>query len=136
MIANNDNISNILGISYNVKASDVEQATPVFTDGTGSDKAERDYEYARRNLYDIIEQGQGALTDMIDFARQAQHPRAFEVVGTLINNLVDANQKLLHLSKQVKDIKKQEKEKEGPDTINNTLYVGSTADILKLLKSE
>jgi hypothetical protein len=75
---------------------------------------------------------------MIDFARQSQHPRAYEVVGTLINNLVDANQKLLNLSKQVKEIQKtsQEGESGGGNKQQTNVFVGSTAEVLKLLKGE
>jgi len=134
MIANNNNLGNILGVPYTVKDETLNSVRPVFIETT-DDKVENDYEFARKNLYDIIEQGQAALNDMIDFAKQAQHPRAYEVVGTLINNLVEANQKLLNLSKQVKDINKDIK-KEGPNTVNNNLFVGSTSEMLKLLKGE
>lgn len=99
------------------------------------DKAQSDYDYARKNLYDIIERGQEALDDMIDFAKQAQHPRAFEVVGGLINNLVDANERLLDLNKKIKEIKKDEETK-NPQTVNNNLFVGSTSELQKLLKGE
>ena len=133
MIANNENISTILGLPY-VPESKGEIVETIHVEPS-SDKAESDYEYARRNLYDIIENGQRALDDMIDFAKQAQHPRAYEVVGTLINNLVDANQKLLHLSKQVKDIRAKEN-KESPDSVTNNLFVGSTAELQKLLKGD
>jgi hypothetical protein len=135
MIANNTNLSTALGITYNVLPP---ERTEVIEPAGNTDiqKAENDYEFARRNLYDIIEQGQTALEDMIDFAKQAQHPRAYEVVGTLINNLVDANQKLLNLSKQVKEIKKAEAGVQEPGTVNNNLFVGSTAEMLKLLKGD
>ena len=72
---------------------------------------------------------------MIDFAKQAQHPRAFEVVGGLINNLVDANERLLDLNKKIKEIKKDEETK-NPQTVNNNLFVGSTSELQKLLKGE
>jgi len=133
MIANNENISTILGLPYVPEKNEV--ATTTIHVEQSDDKAENDYEYARRNLYDIIENGQRALDDMIDFAKQAQHPRAYEVVGTLINNLVDANQKLLHLSKQVKDIRSKEKN-DAPDKVTNNLFVGSTAELQKLLKGD
>jgi Terminase DNA packaging enzyme len=136
-MANTVSISNALGVPFRASIKDKTDAIPaVDIDDSGPNKADNDYEYARRNLYDIIERGQEALDDMIDFAKQAQHPRAYEVVGTLINNLVDANQKLLHLSKQVKDINKKETEKEGPDKVQNNLFIGSTAELQKLLKGE
>jgi Terminase DNA packaging enzyme len=134
MIANGQNISAALGVAYTINppAPDKEEIVV-----SGDNKAENDYEYARRNLYDIISSGSEALDDMINFAKQAQHPRAYEVVGTLINNLVDANQKLLHLSKQVKEIKNNGGDKQpSGDTINNNLFVGSTAELQKLLKGD
>jgi len=138
MIANNKNISSALGISYQAKNIEILQKDPIHVEDEKLSKAENDYEYARTNLYGIIEQGTEALSDMIDFAKQAQHPRAYEVVGTLINNLVEANQKLLNLSKQVKDIKKSESNTDstGSSTTNNNLFVGSTAELHRLLKGE
>jgi hypothetical protein len=134
MKANNQNISNALGIAYNI--TPVANSTTAVVLEDSVNKVDDDYEFARRNLYDIIERGQEALTDMIDFAKQAQHPRAYEVVGNLINNLVDANQKLLHLSKQVKDITAKIPSDDDKKTINNNLFVGSTAELQKLLKGE
>jgi Terminase DNA packaging enzyme len=134
MKANNQNISNALGIAYNITPVANNTTAVVLEDSVN--KVDDDYEFARRNLYDIIERGQEALTDMIDFAKQAQHPRAYEVVGNLINNLVDANQKLLHLSKQVKDITAKIPSDDDKKTINNNLFVGSTAELQKLLKGE
>jgi len=134
MRANNKNLSDALGIAYNITPVTGSTNTVVLEDSVN--KVDDDYEFARRNLYDIIERGQEALTDMIDFAKQAQHPRAYEVVGSLINNLVDANQKLLHLSKQVKDITAKAPTEDDKKTINNNLFVGSTAELQKLLKGD
>ena len=132
MIANTDNISTLLGVTDN-KSDFTPAIGSKMYNHTEENKAENDYEYTRKNLYDIIDKGQYALDEMIEFARQAQHPRAFEVVGTLITNLVDANQKLLHLSKQIKDIKGKE---EDSKITNNNLFVGSTAELQKMLKGE
>lgn len=92
---------------------------------------DNDFEYARGNLIDIIEKGQEALSGIIDVAGMSQHPRSFEVVATLINSLTAANKDLLELSK-----KKQELDGGvgGPKTVNNNLFVGSTAELQKLLK--
>ena len=133
MIANTDNISNIFGVANIPPDSPmtIGQTTDV-NNSTNGDKAESDYEFTRRNLYDVIEKGQYALDEMIEFARQSQHPRAFEVVGGLINGLVDANQKLLNLSKQIKEIKG----KEEKTVTNNNLFVGSTAELQKMLRGD
>lgn len=139
MKANNQNISNILGVSNltpAVAANEPKEVT-LMVPKEKHTTADVDYDFTRSNLYEIIEKGQGALDDMIEFARQAQHPRAYEVVATLLNNLVDANQKLLHLNKQIKEIKKSETTKDEIDNkITNNLFVGSTAELHKILKGE
>jgi hypothetical protein len=89
-----------------------------------------DFEQARGNLYSIIAQGGESLEDLIELAKQSQNPRAYEVVSTMINSLVVANEKLLDLQKKKKDL---EVDKGGPKTINNTLVV-TTAELQKMLK--
>jgi hypothetical protein len=89
-----------------------------------------DFEQARGNLYSIIAQGGESLEDLIELAKQSQNPRAYEVVSTMINSLVVANEKLLDLQKKKKDL---EVDKSGPKTINNTLVV-TTAELQKMLK--
>ena len=91
-----------------------------------------DYEYARGNMIAVIEKGQEALSGILDVAGMSQHPRSYEVVATLVKAVADANKDLLELSKKRKDIEKVDNG--GPQTVNNNLYLGSTADLLKLLK--
>jgi len=91
-----------------------------------------DYKYARENLYGVIEKGTEALDALIDLAKASEHPRAFEVVSQLSKTLVDANKDLLDIQKKVKDLKKTE-EKEAPKNVTNALFVGSTAELQKLV---
>ena len=91
-----------------------------------------DYEYARGNMIAVIEKGQEALSGILDVAGMSQHPRSYEVVATLVKAVADANKDLLELAKKRKDLEKVENG--GPQTVNNNLYLGSTADLLKLLK--
>lgn len=91
-----------------------------------------DFEYARGNMIAVIEKGQEALSGILDVASMSQHPRSYEVVATLVKAVADANKDLLELSKKRKDLEKVEHG--GPQTVNNNLYLGSTADLLKLLK--
>lgn len=93
----------------------------------------KDYTYARENLYDVIERGTEALDSLLELAKSSEHPRAFEVVSTLTKTLVDANKDLLEIQKKVKDLQKEEKT-EDPQNVTNALFVGSTADLQKLLK--
>ena len=97
------------------------------------DDVKKDYEYTRGNLYSIIEKGQEALNGVLELAQESEMPRAYEVAGQLIKNVADATDKLLDLQKKLKDVEAEEKVK-GPSTVNNALFVGSTADLAKLLK--
>lgn len=89
-----------------------------------------DYELARTNLRKIIENGTNALDDLIQLADSSQHPRAYEVIGSLIKSLSDANKDLLELSKRKRDLTGET----GTKTINNNLFVGSTTELQKMLK--
>lgn len=92
-----------------------------------------DYEFARGNLYDVISRGQEAIVDMLDIAKQSQHPRSFEVLSQLLKTVVDANKDLLEINQRQKNLEKQDNK--NPQTINNNLFVGSTAELQKMLKS-
>ena len=98
------------------------------------DDINKDYEYTRGNLYSIIEKGQEALNGILELAQESEMPRAYEVAGQLIKNVADATDKLMKLQKELKDV--QEESTKGPTNVTNALFVGSTADLAKLLKSE
>ena len=100
---------------------------------SSSEDIKKDYEYTRGNLYSIIEKGQEAINGILELAQESEMPRAYEVAGQLIKNVSDATDKLMDLQKKLKDVNKEE-EVEGPTTVNNALFVGSTAELQKLLK--
>ena len=95
---------------------------------------EKDYEYTRGNLYSIIEKGQEAINGILELAQESEMPRAYEVAGQLIKNVADATDKLMTLQQKLKDVE-EEKISKGPTTVNNALFVGSTAELQKLLKN-
>ena len=95
---------------------------------------DKDYEYTRGNLYSIIEKGQEAINGILELAQESEMPRAYEVAGQLIKSVSDATDKLMDLQKKLKDVEEETKQK-GPSTVNNALFVGSTAELQKLLKS-
>ena len=99
------------------------------------DDITRDYEYTRGNLYSIIEKGQEAIDGILELAQESDMPRAYEVAGQLIKSVSDATDKLMDLQKKLKDVN-EEKESKGPTTVNNALFVGSTAELQKLLKGQ
>ena len=99
------------------------------------DDIEKDYEYTRGNLYSIIEKGQEAINGILALAQESEMPRAYEVAGQLIKSVADATDKLMDLQKKLKDVN-EEQESKGPTTVNNALFVGSTAELQKLLKGQ
>ncbi len=95
------------------------------------DDPQKDYEYTRGNLYSLIEKGQEAINGILELAQESGHPRAYEVAGQLIKSVGDVSDKLLDLQKKMKDLDSPQK---GPTTVNNSLFVGSTAELSKLIK--
>ena len=101
-----------------------------------NDKIEDDYEVSRNNIRVLLQQGQEALTSALEVARQSEHPRAFEVVGNLMKQLADINQQLLDLHSQKQKLDEPTKsEKAKQVTNNNAIFVGSTAELNKLIKN-
>jgi uncharacterized protein YaaN involved in tellurite resistance len=101
--------------------------------GSNSEDIKKDYEYTRGNLYSLIEKGQEAINGILELAQESEMPRAYEVAGQLIKNVSDATDKLMDLQKKLKDVN-EEKEAKGPTNVTNALFVGSTAELQKLLK--
>ena len=98
-----------------------------------ADDIKKDYDYTRGNLYSIIEKGQEALNGVLELAQESEQPRAYEVAGQLIKSVSDATDKLMDLQKKLKDVE-EDKAVKGPSTVNNALFVGSTAELAKMLK--
>ena len=110
----------------------VERQKP---DRLTKDDIDKDYEYTRGNLYSIIEKGQEAINGILELAQESEMPRAYEVAGQLIKSVSDATDKLMDLQKKLKDVE-EEKVAKGPSNVTNALFVGSTADLAKLIKKE
>tara|TARA_R100001443_G_scaffold40499_1_gene53928 strand:+ start:2687 stop:3112 length:426 start_codon:yes stop_codon:yes gene_type:complete len=100
---------------------------------SGQEDHLKDYEYTRGNLYSLIEKGQEAINGILELAQEGQQPRSYEVVGQLIKSVGDVSDKLLDLQQKMKDLNKEEKAS-SPTTVNNALFVGSTAELQKMLK--
>ena len=93
-----------------------------------------DYKYSRENFYNLIERGQDAIDGILEIAKEGEHPRAYEVVGQLIKNVSEVTEKLADLQDKMKKLK--ELPETGPKHVTNALYVGSTAELQKLLKDK
>jgi hypothetical protein len=133
-----DTLNDALGIEGELVDEEAKEKVPTlkrenFEARTrNQDDISKDYQYARENLYDVIERGTEALDHLLELAKASEHPRAFEVVSTLTKTLVDANKDLLEVQAKVKKL--TEEEKSDPQNVTNALFVGSTADLQKLLK--
>lgn len=93
-----------------------------------------DYKYGRAQLYSLVEKGQEAIQGALEVAQNTDHPRAYEVAGNLIKNVADITDKLLDAQKKLRDI--EEEKPKGPSTVNNSVFVGSTAELQKILKQK
>jgi len=100
-----------------------------------SQDVKQDYETTRAQLHNLVMKGQEAVDGILDVARASDHPRAYEVAGQLIKNVGDVADKLIDLQKKMKELDDEPKSK-GPSTVNNTMFVGSTAELQKMLKKQ
>jgi hypothetical protein len=100
-----------------------------------TEQLQKDYEYSRGQLYSIIEKGQEAINGILELAQESDSPRAYEVAGQLIKNVGDVTDKLLDLQKKMKDINQEQKGSAPTSVTNNAVFLGSTAELQKFLKS-
>ena len=132
-------MSNQLDKAFNITPEVIEEEkSPVGIqkpDRLTKDDITKDYEYTRGNLYSIIEKGQEAINGILEIAQESEMPRAYEVAGQLIKSVSDATDKLIDLQKKLKDVNEEQTSK-GPTNVTNALFVGSTADLAKLIKNE
>ena len=132
---NLDDAFNITPTEVEVDQTEVKEPVGIQKpDRLTKDDIEKDYEYTRGNLYSIIEKGQEAINGILELAQDSEMPRAYEVAGQLIKSVSDATDKLMDLQKKLKDVNEDAPQK-GPNTVNNALFVGSTAELAKLLKN-
>lgn len=114
----------------------IDQNGQVILPNTNSadEKIEYDYDRTRNNLHSLLAQGQDALLHALEVAKSSEHPRAFEVVGNMVKQLADVNNQLLDLSEKRQKLIQKKDEKPAASTVNNNaIFVGSTADLKKLI---
>ena len=99
-----------------------------------NDDIENDYKYQRENFYDLVERGTDAIDGILEIARESEHPRTYEVAGNLIKQVAEVTEKLGELQEKMKRLK--EVPSNAPKNVTNALYVGSTAELQKLLKGK
>lgn len=129
-----EDLDNTFNVETTVVSAEKEGENAKIAKSKNSDDIIKDYEYTRGNLYSIIEKGQEALNGILELAQESEMPRAYEVAGQLIKNVADATDKLIDLQKKLKDIEETTHSK-GPTNVTNALFVGSTAELSKLIKN-
>ena len=95
---------------------------------------ERDYEYQRQNFYNLVERGTDAVEGILELAKESDHPRAYEVAGNLIKQVAEVTEKLGDLQEKMRKLK--EVPNSAPKNVTNALFVGSTAELQKMLKEK
>ena len=100
----------------------------------GDDEKEIDYKYSRENFYNLIEKGQDAIEGILALAKESEHPRTYEVAGQLIKNVSEVTEKLMQLQNDMKKLK--EVPNNAPKNVTNALFVGSTAELQKMMKGK
>ena len=118
-----------------VKSEIVKSEIPPIAKKEETEQLQKDYEYSRGQLYSIIEKGQEAINGILELAQESDSPRAYEVAGQLIKNVGDVTDKLIDLQKKMKDINQEQKGSVSTNVTNNAVFLGSTAELQKFLKS-
>lgn len=111
-------------VSYQVEEKNIKKDTTDII---------KDYEYSRATLTSLVDKGQEAIDNVLELAQETDSPRAYEVVGQLIKTVTDSAEKLMDIQKKLKDL---EQEKQTTNVTNNALFVGTTNEVLSMLKNE
>ena len=111
-----------------------EKSQPIIPRPKEKDDIDSDYKYSRENLYNLVERGQDAIDGIVQLAKDTDHPRAYEVAGNLIKNVGDVTEKLLQLQEKMKKL--NDEVVKTPSKVTNALFVGSTAELQKMLKRD
>jgi len=133
-----DILDNVLGIAEPevMAVKDISPPKQVIVPKTTMDEQDidNDYKYQRENFYNLIERGQDAIDGILDLARESEHPRTYEVAGNLIKQVAEVTEKLGDLQGKMKKLK--EVPNSAPQNVTNALFVGSTAELQKMLKGK
>tara|TARA_R100001443_G_scaffold107347_1_gene117151 strand:+ start:14478 stop:14879 length:402 start_codon:yes stop_codon:yes gene_type:complete len=126
-----DKLNEILDISEKVEKV---ESKPIIPRPKEDEDVSADYKYSRENLYNLVERGQDAIDGALNLAKETDHPRAYEVAGNLIKNVGDVTDKLIQLQEKKKKL--NDDTVKGPNKVENNLFVGSTAELQKLIKKK
>ena len=135
----NDKIDEALGVAgpFKMPAQELVNSgqCPTSQEDFGDlNDAEKDYEYQRQNFYNLVERGTDAVEGILELAKESDHPRAYEVAGNLIKQVAEGTEKLGDLQEKMRKLK--EVPNNAPKNVTNALFVGSTAELQKMLKDK
>ena len=128
-----DILNEVLGVSEPTP-KEVVVSEPVPRPSDELDDVDADYKYQRDNFYNLIEKGQNAIEGILNVAKESDHPRGYEVAGNLIKQVAEVTDKLGDLQEKMKKLK--EVPNSAPKNVTNALFVGSTAELQKMLKGK
>ena len=125
-----------LGVVEKIVPQAVNTETEIinYPSSVNENDLEEDYDYQRRQFYNLIEKGSDAIDGILELAKESEHPRTYEVAGQLIKNVAEVTEKLGDLQKKMKDLK--ELPNTAPKNVTNALFVGSTTDLQKMLREK
>jgi hypothetical protein len=134
-------LSKALGVAGDVQTlqtepwnyKDTSEALPIIVENE-TDEIEADYEYQRKQFYNLVEKGSIAIDGILEIAKEGEHPRGYEVAGNLIKQVAEVTEKLGDLQEKMKRLK--EVPNNAPKNVTNALFVGSTAELQKLIKGK
>ena len=131
------NLSEIFDVSpLNEKKPKTEVVTTHYNEPNMDEDLTDAYQQSKENLQGIIDSGKDAMEEILQIAKAGQHPRAFEVYGGILKNMVDANKELLAIQKQIRSMDESKKESKSQTNIDKAIFVGSTTELQKLLKNK
>lgn len=130
----NENLSELLDI-HPIDLEEKPTTTEIVDVQSVDNSVEDDTNFARQNIRELIDKGSGAINELASVARDSQHPRAYEVMATLLKNLSDMNKDLLEIQKRKKDLMITQSNKNGDVNVDKAVFVGSTAELMKLIKT-
>lgn len=139
-----NNINEKLSEIFDVEPIEINNQTKVNTEvvvvaetNTSLDLVDSDTEFARQNIRELIKKGGYAIDQILEVAKQSEHPRAYEVAAGFIKNMADLNKDLLELQKRKKELQSVSGKESSKDVnIDKAVFVGSTAELMKLIKNK
>ena len=131
-----DKVEEIINDALGVKPKELvkKESKPIIPSPNENQDIDSDYQYQRENFYNLVERGQDAIQGILDVAQNSDHPRAYEVAGNLIKNVAEVTEKLGDLQEKMKKLK--DVPNNAPKNVTNALFVGSTAELQKMLKKK